>query len=110
MGKAINSIVNRSEEGQDQKNVVKLECLDFSEKTGSRVRAVIKNRNKNPHTKVVTKVRDVKYLYDNDKVSHGTEIVEEVSIAIDKARIFELGTAVVVESVTRDLRTKVENQ
>lgn len=111
MGKAINSIVNRSEEGQDSKNVVKLECLDFNEKTGSRVRAVIKNNNKNPHTKLVTAIREVKYLYDNEKVSYGTEIVEEISLPVGVSlttRGPNIGPEV-VERVVRDLRTKVEN-
>jgi hypothetical protein len=106
MSKAINSVINRAEESHDDRNVIKLTCVDMYHPKGSRDRVIIKKRNSNPHTKVVLKAREVTYLYDNDKVSKGTEIVEEVSVPLDKAKVFDLGEPIVVEHVTRDLRTK----
>lgn len=119
MGKAINGLMNRNEESQDTKNVIKLECLDFSEKTGSRVRAIIKKSGKNPHTKVVTKIREVTYLRElkvkdengtryETLTSTGWEIVEEISLPVTSTYSYPGGniTPEVVESVTRDLRPK----
>lgn len=108
MSKAINSIINRNDEAREERNVVKLEILDFSEKTGSRMKTVIKDRKHSPHTKVVLTVREVTYLYDKEVKTTGFEIVEEVSVPVDKARIFEASPPRVIGSVVRDLRTKLE--
>lgn len=108
MAKAINAILNRNEEAREERNVVKLEILDFGEKTGSRFKTVIKESQKTPHTKVVLSVREVTYLYDKEVKTTGFEIVEEVSVPVDKARIFEISPPRVVGSIVRDLRTKLD--
>lgn len=107
MGKALNGLVNRNEENREERNVIRLESVDVLHPKGSRVRAVIKNKKRNPHTKVVTKVREVTYLYDKDVVTKGFEIVEEHSVSI-KSQYGLFVEPEVVDHVTRDYRTNLE--
>jgi hypothetical protein len=108
MGKAINAFIEKQPE--NDKNVIKLHVLDFNHKDGGYDKTVIKKRERNPTEKVILAVREVTYLYDKDKVTKGWEIVEEVTCPRDKAIIFSNGNPRVVGSVTRDLRTKTDQE
>lgn len=103
MGKAINGLVNRSEESHDNRNVTRITVVDVLHPKGSRDRAVINEKKRDPHTMVVTKIREVTYLYNNDVTSSGFEIVEEVSISKSEAPDTNF-VPKVVGSVVRDLR------
>lgn len=78
MGKAVNSLINRSTENDTK--VVKLTIIDFFQKDGERVKTVVKEKFRQPHERVVTKVREVVYIYDK-KTTKGWEIVEEQLVA-----------------------------
>jgi hypothetical protein len=100
MGKAINGFINRSAENDSR--VIKLTIIDFYQKDGSREKTVVKEKNKRPHESVVTKIREVTYLY-NKKTTRGWEIVEEQMVPREIARTV---VPEVVGEIVRDLRTK----
>lgn len=103
MGKAINGFIEKSAE--TDVHVTKLTFLDIFHPKGSREKIVTREKNKQPHEPVVTKIREVTYLY-NKKTTKGWEIVEQIMVP--------RGTGAnvvpeVVEAVTRDLRTEVQD-
>lgn len=124
MGKAINAFVSAAEVESDSTQGTKLTFLDFSiPKTGCREVFVKKKNNKSPHERVVTKIREVKYLRDGyvkeenttRKIvleSFGYETVTE--ILMSRADLIEhypegFTSQEIVGQVVRDLRRKEES-
>lgn len=119
MGKAINALVNAADETSEAVQGTKLTFLDFSiPKHGCREVFIKQNNTKKPHERIVTEIREVKYLRDGfvkeegdlkpRKIvleTHGTEIVKEVLVPSSSALV-KTAMVKVVGSITRDLRRK----
>jgi hypothetical protein len=120
VSKAINAFINTSDETSENVQGVRLIFLDFDiPKHGSREQFIPSKNNKTPHERVVTEVREVKYLRDGfvkeDNItrkivleSHGTEIVKEILVP-QGHELTKTAMVKVVGNVTRDLRRKEEN-
>lgn len=111
MGKALNSLVNKADEESDgyNPNVVRLSSVDVLHPRGSRDKAIVKKTNRDPQIMIVTKVREVTYLYDK-KTTKGWEIVEEISVSRNDEfnSDFDVrrdSSPEIVSEVTRDCRT-----
>jgi hypothetical protein len=112
MGKAINAFVSAQEEESKEYGRAKLTYKEFEP-------TYLPERKKqfNPHERVVTELREVKYLRDGyikeegdikpRKIvleTHGTEIVSEV--LVPRGDVSSFSEPKIVGSVTRDLRKK----
>jgi hypothetical protein len=110
VGKAINALVN-AQDDESKEERYKLTFKEFEP-----FHLPVKKKQFNPHDRVVTEVREVKYLRDGwikeegdikpRKIileSFGTEIVEEILVPRD-----QVGTVTpkLVGTVTRDFRRK----
>lgn len=102
MSKALNAFIEKSVENDTR--VTKLSIIDFNHPSGVREKVAVKTKTRDPQVKVVTKVREVTYLY-NKKTTKGWEIVEEVPVSRSKIDdMFIEPDVEVVGRVTHDLR------
>lgn len=115
MGKAINSFIDSQENQQEARETILLKYIDFLHPHGERFKVVLKKKNKNPQTRLVTKVREVEYVYPSNnpdkksKVTTGWEIVEEILIDRD-SKLFQNFTPLVVGKVTKVINNKNTNE
>lgn len=120
MGKAINALVSAADETSESVQGTRLVFLDFNEKTGAREKFVTNKNKRTPHERVVTEIREVKYLRDGfikeegdlkpRKIvleTYGTEVVKEVLVPVSSA-LASTYMVKVVGQVVRDLRRKEE--
>ena len=82
MGKAINSFLDSQENQQHSREVVVLRFVDLLHPNGERTKYIPKKNLKTPQQRLVTKVREVEYIYPDEKpektkITKGWEIVEE---------------------------------
>lgn len=111
MGKAINAFVN----AQDEE--AKEERYKFTYKEFEPHFITPRKKQQNPHERIVTELREVKYLRDGytkeegdlkpRKIileTHGTEIVSE--ILVPRGSVSSFPEPRIVGQVTRDLRRK----
>jgi len=115
MGKAINSFIDSQENQQEARETILLKFIDFLNPNGERSKVVSKKKNKNPQTRLVTKVREVEYIYQSSnpekksKVTIGWEIVEEILVDRD-SKISQNFTPQVVGKVTKVIQTRNTNE
>jgi hypothetical protein len=113
MSKYLNAILNKADEEHVEYGRPKIISKEFEP-----TYPVSKKRTKNPHTRVVTEVREVTYLYDikvyddegkprkETKTTKGFEIVKEELLPANR-KIDKLAfQPAIVGEVTRDLRKK----
>lgn len=80
--KYVTSFLEKDHE-KSSRTFIQMSVVDYSEKTGSRDRIVVIQKQRNPQERVVTKVRLVKYHNHDIKglfisTTEGVEIVEEM--------------------------------
>jgi hypothetical protein len=113
MGKAINSFIDSQENQQEARETIVLKYIDLLHPNGERTKVVVKKKNKSPQKRVVTKIREVEYIYPSNnpekksKVTTGWEIVEEVLMDRDSTVEFKPR---VVGKATRLVKRKVQNE
>lgn len=106
MSKALNALINASEENRDERNQIKLSFINVLHPKGGVDKYIVKEKQRNPMERVVLAVREVTYIYDK-KQTKGFEIVEEVLVPRDKVETFrKTGSTKVVEEVVRDFRSE----
>lgn len=111
MGKAINSFIDSQENQQESRETILLKYVDFLHPSGERNKVVLKKNKKNPKKRLVTKVREVEYVYLSNnpdkktRTTQGWEIVEEILIDRDSLE-FENIQPTVVGKVTKIINLK----
>jgi len=115
MGKAINSFIDSQENQQEARETIVLKYIDLLHPNGERTKVVLKKNNKEPKKRLVTKVREVEYVYPSNnpekknKVTRGWEIVEEVLIDRDSDTPKDF-VPQVVGKATRVIERKQRNE
>jgi hypothetical protein len=115
MAKAINSFIDSQENQQEARETLVLKYLDFIHPQGERTKVIVRKKKKNPQTRLVTKVREVEYVYlsnnpdKKSKTTKGWEIVEEILVDRDTEGLATFEPKV-VGKITKVIKPKNYNE
>lgn len=115
MSKAINSFIDSQENQQEARETLVLKYLDFLHPQGERTKVIVRKKKKKPQTRLVTKIREVEYIYlsnnpdKKSKITKGWEIVEEILVDRDMEELATFEPKV-VGKVTKVIKPRNYNE